>query len=109
MTNMVMYDEVNDGVAFAEVNSDTFAVVKREDGTFAPLTYNEWEALRCRQASEGACAKLADADMDEALKAEVSGMIASFSETMQSKYLHGNRSWVQLFDELLEDFTKLAG
>lgn len=108
MSQMIIYTEATDSVEFSEVKGDTFAIVKGEDGSFAPMTYNEWEALRCRQAAEGALAKLEAAGLSADAKAEVSAMLSSFSETMQSKYLHGNRSWVQLFDELLDDFAKLA-
>ena len=108
MSQMIIYTEATDSIEFSEVKDDTFAIIKGEDGTFAPMTYNEWEALSCRQAAEGALAKLSESELAEDAKTEVAGMLNSFSETMQSKYLHGNRSWVQLFDELLNDFAKLA-
>lgn len=104
---VIMYDEKTDGVRFAQLSDDTFAVAEKADGTFEPMTYNEWEALRCRQACEKALAKVDALSADGAKKEQVKGFLSTFSDTMQHKYLEGNRSWVNLFDELVEDFSAL--
>lgn len=108
MPQVILYNESKDTMANAAVEADTFALIQRADGVFEPLTYNEWEALRCKQACASAIAKLADSDLDEAHRAQLAGYLDEFSSVMQQKYLDGNRSWNQLFELLSRDFQQLA-
>ena len=105
---VIMYDEAADSCAFAPMSDDTFALVKKADGTFEPMTYNEWEALRCNQACEQVRARVAELDATPERKAQIEGFLERFRETMNIKYLEGKRSWVQVFTELFEDFEQLA-
>lgn len=104
---MIMYDETADACGFASVSDDTFVLVKKSDGTYEPMTYNEWEALRCNQACEQLRARVSELDASPEKKAQIEGFLDHFRETMNIKYLEGKRSWVQVFTELYEDFAAL--
>lgn len=102
MSQVIIYDEATDTSRFAQVTADTFALAEKADGTFESMTYNEWEALRCRRACERTVAAL------EGEKAEcIAAALEEFSATMQQKYLEGNRSWVQLFELLAKDLQEI--
>lgn len=106
MSKVIVYDEAIDKIEFAPVEPDTFALAKKADGGYEPMTYNQWEALRCRQACEKATA---DLKIEDAAKRDkVRGFMDEFSATMQQKYLAGNRSWAQLFELLAKDFSELV-
>lgn len=104
---VIVYDETADTCAFAPCDGDTFALVKKTDGSYESMTYNEWEALRCNQACEQLKARVAELDASPEKRAQVEGFLESFRETMNIKYLEGKRSWVQVFTELFEDFAEL--
>lgn len=103
---VIVYNEATDAVKFAPVEADTFALAEKADGTYESMTYNEWEALRCKQACEKVVAGLQVDDV--AKRAQISDALNEFSATMQQKYLEGNRSWVQLFELLAKDFVALS-
>ena len=104
---VIVYDEAADSCAFAPCEDDTFALVKKADGTYESMTYNEWEALRCNQAFEQIRARVAELDASDEKKAQIEGFLEGFRETMNIKYLEGKRSWVQVFTQLFEDFEQL--
>lgn len=106
MSQVIVYNEATDAVKFAPVEADTFALAEKADGTYESMTYNEWEALRCKQACEKIVAELDVAD--GAKREKIKAALEEFSATMQQKYLEGNRSWVQLFELLAKDFKALA-
>ena len=108
MSQVIIYDEASDAVKFAPLAADTFAIAQKADGSLESMSYNEWEALRCKQACAAAVAQLAESPMDEAKRAQVAEYLEEFSATMQQKYLEGNRSWAQLFELLVKDFQALA-
>ena len=105
---VILYDEASDAVSFAPLAADTFALKKGTDGTYESMTYNEWEALRCKQACDAVVAKLAESGLDEQGRKDVASRLEEFSATMQQKYLEGNRSWAQLFELLAKDLEALA-
>lgn len=105
---VIIYNEKTDNVRFAPVDEDTFVLSEQEDGTFKSMTYNEWEALRCRQACAQLKAKVDELSVDDAKKSLIRAFLDSFTQSMQVKYLEGKRSWTQIYTELFEDFAKLA-
>lgn len=105
---IIMYNEERNETRFAQVDDETFVIAEKEDGSFESMTYNEWEALRCRQACEQLTAQVDELDVDDAKKALMKEFLANFTESMQVKYLEGKRSWTQIYTELVEDFAKLA-
>ncbi|MBW3088750.1 hypothetical protein KIH77_08425 [Bifidobacterium sp. 82T24] len=92
----------------ALTTADTFTLNEGLDGKFKSMTYGEWEALRCAQASAGIKAKVDELDVADDVKAEIKGFFDSFTKSMTIKYIQGKRSWGQIYGELFEDFSKLA-
>ncbi|PJM73370.1 hypothetical protein CS006_04845 [Bifidobacterium primatium] len=92
----------------ALTTADTFTLNEGLDGKFKSMTYGEWEALRCAQASAGIKAKVDELDVADDVKAEIKGFFDSFTESMTVKYIQGKRSWGQIYGELFDDFAKLA-
>ncbi|MBT1166057.1 hypothetical protein [Bifidobacterium simiarum] len=92
----------------ALTTADTFTLNEGLDGKFKSMTYGEWEALRCAQASAGIKAKVDELAVSDETKAEIKGFFDSFTESMTIKYIQGKRSWGQIYGELFEDFSKLA-
>lgn len=88
--------------------ADTFTLNEGLDGKFKSMTYGEWEALRCAQASAGIKDKVDELTVADDVKAEIKGFFDSFTEAMTIKYTQGKRSWGQIYGELFEDFSKLA-
>ncbi|PWG60129.1 hypothetical protein [Bifidobacterium catulorum] len=89
-------------------DADTFTLNESLDGKFKSMTYGEWEALRCAQASDGIKAKVDGLDVADETKAEIKGFFDSFTKSMTVKYIQGKRSWGQIYGELFDDFSKLA-
>ena len=104
---VIMYNEESGDVKFAQVSDDTFVLSQAADGSWKSMTYGEWEALRCEQACEAAKARVAE-EVPEAAQTDVTAFLDAFTASMKVKYLEGKRSWGQIYDELLEDFKKLA-
>lgn len=91
----------------AALESTSFALVSTGSLSFSSLTYNEWEALRICQAKEASIDKLHNSGLPQAAQEKIQGFFESFTEGMQVKYLQGKRSWVELYEELLKDFSSL--
>ncbi|PLS32014.1 hypothetical protein Uis1B_0106 [Bifidobacterium margollesii] len=89
-------------------SADTFTLNESLDGKFKSMTYGEWEALRCAQASAGIKAKVDALAVSDDVKAEIKGFFDSFTKSMTVKYIQGKRSWGQIYGELFDDFSKLA-
>ena len=89
-------------------SADTFTLNESLDGKFKSMTYGEWEALRCAQASAGIKAKVDALAVSDDVKAEIKGFFDSFTKSMTVKYIQGKRCWGQIYGELFDDFSKLA-
>lgn len=104
---VLLYDEEHEEVQSVQVGDDTFVLAKRVDGKLHPMTYGEWEALRCEQAC-AATKERAAREIPEGSRDQVCTFLDAFTESMRVKYLEGKRSWGQIYQELLEDFEAFA-
>lgn len=105
--SIIVYDEETGGVRNVQVNADTFAIASKADGTIESMSYGQWEALRCRQAAEGARRRVAALDTSKAQREHMTALVDALAGTMRVKYLEGTRSWVQVFDAVLDAAEKL--
>lgn len=105
--HVIVYDEKTGGVRNVQVNADTFAVANKADGTIEPMSYGQWEALRCRQAAEGARKRVAALDTSRNQSEHMTALVDALESNMRAKYLEGTCSWVQVFNAVLDAAEKL--
>ena len=104
---ILLHKKATDACTAVEVEPDTFVLSEDAEGHVEKMTYDEWEALRCRQSCAALKEKVAASDLAADKKAKVEGYLDAFTQSMQVKYLEGARSWTQIYTELVEDFTDL--
>lgn len=104
---LLLHKKADDSCTAVEIDPDTFVLSEAEDGTVGKMTYNEWEALRCRQSCAALKEQVTASDLAADKKEKINGYLDAFTQSMQVKYLEGARSWTQIYTELVEGFSDL--
>ncbi|MDR0847079.1 MAG: hypothetical protein LBN08_06165 [Lactobacillales bacterium] len=90
----------------AIVQADTFVLNENLDSKFISMTYNEWEALRTRQANALIASKIASSPATDEEKLALTGLFQVLTDGLNVKYLEGAKSWTAIYTDLFEGLTK---
>ena len=80
---ILLHKKATDACTAVEVEPDTFVLSEDAEGNVEKMTYNEWEALRCRQSCAALKEKVAASDLAADKKAKVEGYLEDFTDLLK--------------------------